>query len=81
MRPGVERLAEAYAGRATVVALNANAHPRVCIAHNVRGLPTFILFDGGRERARLTGTDVTIPALEGLLDEVLRSATIKRHAD
>jgi thioredoxin-like negative regulator of GroEL len=72
LRPDVERLAEVYAGRVTVVALNANAHPRVCIAHHVRGLPTFILFDGGHERARLTGVDVTIPNLQKLLEGMLR---------
>ncbi|MGQ0572536.1 MAG: thioredoxin family protein [Armatimonadota bacterium] len=71
LAPAVERLAEAYAGRVTVVALNANTHPRVCIAHKVLGLPTFILFDGGRERARLVGADVTITALEGLLSDVV----------
>lgn len=66
LKPGVEALAASYAGRANVYAVDATQNRRLCIQLRVMGLPSFLLFQGGAEAARLTGT-VALRDLEALL--------------
>jgi thioredoxin 2 len=53
--PIVERLAVDLAGRLKVVNLNTDQEPVLAEGHGIRGIPTLILYDGGRERDRVTG--------------------------
>ncbi len=48
MEPIVEKLAEAYAGRVRVGALDTDANPRAAGRWNVRNLPTFLVFKDGQ---------------------------------
>lgn len=66
LKPSVEALAATYAGRADVYAVDATQNRRLCIQLRVMGLPSFLLFQGGVETARLSGT-VTPRELEALL--------------
>lgn len=53
--PIVESLGRAKAGRLLVLKLNTDENPQTSGALGVRGIPTFVLFSGGREVARRSG--------------------------
>jgi thioredoxin 1 len=46
--PTVDALAADYAGRVTVGKLNVDDNPDTAMKFNVRGIPTLLLFKGGR---------------------------------
>lgn len=53
--PVLERLAVSRAGRFRVVKVNVDDHPDVSARLGVQGIPTLVLFDGGREVGRQVG--------------------------
>jgi thioredoxin 2 len=53
--PMVEALGRAHRGRLLVLKLNTDESPGEASALGVRGIPTFILFSGGREVGRRSG--------------------------
>ena len=53
--PVLEELAKSYAGRLTVAKLDIDANPGITGKYGIRGIPTLILFEGGREKARVSG--------------------------
>lgn len=53
--PVVERLAGDLAGRLKIAKVNTDEQPALGERFAVRGIPTLILFDGGREMDRVTG--------------------------
>lgn len=55
MAPAVDQLAAARSGQALVAKLNTDLAPRTSQQYQVRGIPTTIVFRGGREAARVTG--------------------------
>jgi thioredoxin 1 len=55
MAPAVEAAAQKLAGEAKVYKLNVDDHPAVSPRFNIRGIPTLILFQDGREIDRLVG--------------------------
>ncbi|MFN0092329.1 MAG: thioredoxin family protein [Acidimicrobiales bacterium] len=55
MAPLVDAVAERLAGRATVVKLDAEAHPGAAAQHRVQSLPSFVLFHRGRDVDELVG--------------------------
>lgn len=55
LAPAVEQLAQEYAGRVSFAKLNADDNPRTVAQYSVMGLPTLVLFKGGREAGRLVG--------------------------
>jgi thioredoxin 2 len=67
MAPFVDDLAREQQGRALVAKLNSDLAPRTSNALGVRGLPTVIVFRGGREATRHTGA-VRKAELEKLLE-------------
>ena len=66
MAPIVDELAYRYQGRVLVVKLNTDRAPQTANAYGIRGIPTTIVFKGGREVARHTGA-APAPVLEGLI--------------
>ncbi len=66
MAPAVDQLAANFTGRAIVAKLDTDASPKTSMAFNVRGIPTSIVFEGGKEIARQTGA-VPYAALASLL--------------
>ena len=66
MAPAVEELARRTTGRAVVAKLDTDASPRTAERFQIRGIPTSIVFRGGREVKRQTGA-VPLPVLEGML--------------
>ncbi len=73
--PTVEALAQAHATDLKVVAVNALAQENwpLCVEHEVKGLPLYLLFRQGQEVQRLAG-QVTPPMLMAWVAEVIKSA-------
>jgi thioredoxin 2 len=67
MAPAVDELAASYQGRALVAKLDTDRAQRTASSFNIRGVPTTIVFKGGREVARQTGA-VPKPMLQKMLD-------------
>jgi thioredoxin 2 len=53
--PVVDTLGRARAGRLLVLKMNTDENPQAASELNVRGIPTFVLYVGGREVQRLSG--------------------------
>ena len=53
--PTVEAVAEQYRGSASVVKLNVDENPSVSQRYGIKGIPTLILFRGGKEEERIVG--------------------------
>ena len=68
MAPAVDKLAADYTGRAIVAKLNTDESQRTSMSFNVRGIPTSIVFDSGKEIARQTGA-VSYVVLESMLKQ------------
>ncbi len=66
MAPGVDAVAAKYQGQALVGKLNTDLAPNTAMQFNIRGIPTVIVFEHGKEVARQTGA-VAQPVLERLL--------------
>jgi thioredoxin 2 len=66
MAPYVDQLAAKYQGRALVAKLDTDRAQRTAAGFQIRGIPTVIVFKGGKEAARQTGA-VPAAALEQLL--------------
>jgi thioredoxin 2 len=68
MAPSVDKLAADYIGRALIAKLDTDESQKTSMSFSVRGIPTSIVFDGGKEIARQTGA-VPYPALEAMLKQ------------
>ena len=66
MAPSVDQLAREYVGRAIVAKLDTDRNQRTAGGFGIRGIPTSIVFRGGREVARQVGA-VPKAGLEALL--------------
>jgi thioredoxin 2 len=64
--PVFEQLGRKNAGRLVVLKLDTDAAPEASAAHRIQGIPTFILFSGGREVARQSGA-MPLAAMEAWL--------------
>jgi thioredoxin 2 len=53
--PGVERLSQELAGQLKAVKVNTDEAPALQERFGIRGIPTLILMEGGKERDRVTG--------------------------
>lgn len=53
--PIVQQLAAEWDGKVKVFKCNADENPNVLVAHGVMGLPTVMLFKGGKMVQRATG--------------------------
>jgi thioredoxin 2 len=66
MAPAVDQLAAAYQGKALVAKLDTDHAQRTAAGFRIRGIPTVIVFRGGKEAARQTGA-VPYPGLDAML--------------
>ncbi|MGH8933373.1 MAG: thioredoxin family protein [Egibacteraceae bacterium] len=71
LAPHVEGIAGAHSELA-VVKLDASKARRLCIAHRVMGLPTFLLFRDGEELARITNPSLRPDQLDAWLAEQMQ---------
>ena len=70
MAPAVDEIAATYQGRALVAKLDTDRAQRTAMSFNIRGIPTTIVFKGGKEVARQTGA-VPKPMLAKMVDGAL----------
>lgn len=66
MAPAVDQLAAKYQGSLLVAKLNTDQAPNVSQQYQITGIPTVIIFRGGREAMRQSGA-VPFAALEQLV--------------
>ena len=65
MAPSVDQLAAENQGRLLVAKLDTDRAPRTAQSFDIRGIPTVIVFRGGRETQRSSGA-MPFPALKKL---------------
>jgi thioredoxin 2 len=73
MAPSVDAVAGKYSGRALVAKVDTDRAPHIAQQFGIRGIPTVIVFDHGREAARQVGA-VPQVVLEQLLNGALTRA-------
>jgi thioredoxin 2 len=72
--PAVDELARKYLGRLLVTKLDGDHSPQTVASLGIRGYPTVMLFDRGKEAARQTGVPQggsALTMLEAMLGRVL----------
>jgi thioredoxin 2 len=74
--PAVEQIAKDLPGRLKLVKVNTDNAPNLSQRFGIRGIPTLIVFDHGKEVARVTGA-LPAPALRTWVDQHLPSAAAK----
>jgi thioredoxin 2 len=72
--PIVEQIATERPGRIKLVKVNTDNAPNLSQRFGIRGIPTLILFDHGKEAARVTGA-LGAPALRNWVEEHLPKST------
>ena len=73
LAPVVEKLSQELAGRLKVAKINTDEQPELGNRFGVRGIPTLVLFAGGRESDRITGA-MPGPALRSWVEARLTAA-------
>jgi thioredoxin 2 len=68
--PVVEQIAKDLPGRLKLVKINSDNAPNLSRRFGIRGIPTLVVFDHGKEVARVTGA-LSAPALRSWVDEHL----------
>jgi thioredoxin 1 len=66
MAPTLDDLAQRRAGELLVLKLDTEANPLTATRFGIRGIPTVIAFEGGKERGRQVGL-ADLKTLEGLI--------------
>ncbi len=74
LAPTVEAVAEKYSGNARVVKLNVDENPSISQRYGIKGIPTLILFKGGKEEERVVGA-TSREATSRMIDKHVSAAT------
>jgi thioredoxin 1 len=73
--PAVERVAETYAGKATVGKLNVDEHPEIAGEFGIRSIPTLLVFKGGQVVEQRVGA-VPHPMIAEMVEKQLTPAQV-----
>ena len=73
LAPTFEALAKEYEGRVRFVKLNVDENQQVPQRFGIKGIPTLVFFDGGREVERVVGAS-SKSALERIVDKYVKVA-------
>jgi thioredoxin 1 len=73
LAPTVEAVAEKYASNARVVKLNVDDNPAISQRYGIKGIPTLILFKGGKEEERVVGA-TSKEAISRMIDKHVSGA-------
>ncbi|HEX8773986.1 MAG TPA: thioredoxin [Pyrinomonadaceae bacterium] len=73
LAPTVEAVAEKFSETARVVKLNVDENPSVSQRYGIKGIPTLILFKGGREEERVVGA-TSKDAISRMIEKHVSSA-------
>jgi thioredoxin len=74
LAPTVNAVAEKYSSTALVVKLNVDENPSISQRYGIKGIPTLILFKGGKEEERVVGA-TSQEAISRMLDKHISGAT------
>jgi thioredoxin 1 len=74
LAPTVDAVAEKYSETARVVKLNVDDNPAVSQRYGIKGIPTLILFKGGKEEERVVGA-TSKEAISRMLDKHVSAAS------
>jgi thioredoxin 1 len=55
MNPVLDELSKELEGRVVIAKLNVDENPEIPTNLMIRGIPTFVMFKGGKEVARIVG--------------------------
>ncbi|HJU43295.1 MAG TPA: thioredoxin [Vicinamibacterales bacterium] len=55
MAPEIDKVAQRTAGRSLVLKVDTDANPELSQRYQIRGIPTIIVFTGGKEATRASG--------------------------
>ncbi len=72
LMPQVEELASQYEGKVKFCKLNVAKNRRLAISLKVMGVPTFLFYQGGELKDRITGNEVTIEAIKERVEKILQ---------
>lgn len=70
LSPALDRLAKEYAGRVKVVKVDVDQEQELAGMHEIRGVPTLVLYHRGAVRETMVGIP-PLPTLKAKLDEVV----------
>jgi len=73
LAPTFEELAKQYDGRVRFLKLNVDENQQVPQRFGIKGIPTLVFFDGGREVERVVGAS-SKAALERVVDKYVKVA-------
>ena len=73
LAPTVDAVAEAYVSSARVVKLNVDDNPSISQRYGIKGIPTLILFKGGKEEERVVGA-TSKEAISRMIDKHISNA-------
>ena len=73
LEPTIEELSKKYEGRVDFLKLDIDANPSTPQRYGIKGIPTLIVFDGGREVERVVGAS-SKTALERIVDKYVKVA-------
>src|SRR3977135_114919 len=73
LEPTVEAVAEKYAANARVVKVNVDDNPSISQRYGIKGIPTLILFKGGKEEERVVGA-TSKEAISRMIDKHVTGA-------
>jgi thioredoxin 1 len=74
LAPTVDAVAEKYSGQARVVKLNVDENPSVSQKYGIKGIPTLILFKGGKEEERVVGA-TSKDAISRMIDKHVNASS------
>ncbi len=66
--PLYERMSNEYKGKVLFAKVDVDANPEVPMRYGIQGIPTFIVFKGGKEVDKLVGADPN--RLKSMIDKV-----------
>ena len=75
LAPTVEAVAEQFGSSARVVKLNVDDNPSVSQRFGIKGIPTLILFKGGKEEERVVGA-TSKEAIARMIDKHIGGARV-----
>jgi thioredoxin 1 len=75
MTPVVESVAQKFAGTAKIVKLNVDDNPSVTQRFGIKGIPTMIVFKGGKEAERLVGA-TNEQAVARIIEEQIKAVNV-----
>ncbi|HZB45277.1 MAG TPA: thioredoxin [Pyrinomonadaceae bacterium] len=73
LEPTIEELSKKYEGRVDFLKLDIDANPSTPQRYGIKGIPTLIVFDGGRELERIVGAS-SKDAISRVVDKYIPAA-------